>query len=87
VAYQQKWPFSGHFAAQLGILTVGFVMIWFVVYRCLRDGVVVSRRWRVERASRPVLYWLLIVLFVLLSCVIVWAAIHTAMLMAGINAP
>jgi len=73
-------------AARLGILTVGFV-IWFVVYRCLRDGVVVSRGWRVERANRPVLYWLHIVLFVLLSCVILWTAIHTAMLMAGINAP
>jgi hypothetical protein len=62
-------------ATRAALLIVGSVVIWFLVYRCLKDGVVVSRGWRVERATRPVLYWLLMALFVLLSVVLLWAAI------------
>jgi hypothetical protein len=70
-------PESG--TARVGLLIVGSAAIWFIIYRCLKDGVVVSRGWRVERAARPVLYWLLIALFALLSVVLVWAAISTAL--------
>jgi hypothetical protein len=62
-------------AARAALLIVGSVVILFLTYRCLRDGAVVSRGLRVERATNPLLYWLLIVLFVLLSGVLFWGAL------------
>jgi hypothetical protein len=53
---------------------MGAVVVWFLVYRCLKDGVVVSRGWTVARATRPALYWLVIALFVLLSGVLLGSA-------------
>jgi hypothetical protein len=64
--------------ARAALLIVGSIVVLFLVYRCLRDGVVVSRGLRVERATSPLLYWLLIVLFVLLSGVLFWAALSSA---------
>jgi hypothetical protein len=57
---------------------VGSAVVLFVAYRCLRDGVVVSRGWKVERATSPLVYWLLITLFLLLSGVLFWGAVSLA---------
>jgi hypothetical protein len=61
--------------AQAALMIMGSVVILFLTYRCVRDGVVVSRGWRVKRATSPVLYWLLITMFVLLSGVLFWGAL------------
>jgi len=57
------------------LLIVGSAVVLFLVYLCLRDGVVPNRGWKVERATRPLLYWFLITLFVLLSGVLFWGGV------------
>lgn len=64
--------------ASATLLIVGSAMVLFLVYLCLRDGVVPNRGWKVERASRPLLYWLLITLFVLLSATLLWGGVSLA---------
>ena len=53
--------------------TVGF----FYVYLCLRDGVALNRGSVIDRRERPRLYWLLILLYVLLSLAILLMGIST----------
>jgi hypothetical protein len=65
-------------AASATLLFVGSAVVLSLVYLCLRDGVVPNRGWKVERATRPLLYWLLIALFVLLSAVLFWAGVSLA---------
>jgi hypothetical protein len=65
-------------AASATLLIVGSAVVLLLVYLCLRDGVVPNQGWKVERATRPLLYWLLIALFVLLSGVLFWGGVSLA---------
>jgi hypothetical protein len=67
-----------HGAASATLLIVGSAVVLFLVYLCLRDGVVPNQGWKVERGTRPLLYWLLIALFVLLSGVLFWGGVSLA---------
>jgi hypothetical protein len=65
-------------ATSATLLMAGSAVVLFLVYLCLRDGVVPNQGWKVERATRPLLYWLLIALFVLLSGVLFWGGVSLA---------
>lgn len=64
-----------HGAPSATLLIAASTVILFLVYLCLRDGVVPNQGWKVERATRPLLYWLLIALFVFVSGVLMWGGI------------
>jgi hypothetical protein len=47
------------------------------IYLCLRDGVVLNRGFSVERRTKPRLYWLIIVFYLLFSLAILWMGLDT----------
>jgi hypothetical protein len=61
-----------------GILLLAAAIVGFLfVYLCLRNGVALNRGYVIERETRPLLYWLLILLYLLFALAVLWMAIDT----------